>query len=80
MLHASFLRGSTEIAKTECNMKSFTGMGASGSGATVWYGDAGSRCTLDVPQGGATSVRAVVQNEGSGSLSLSRTAVLVKRR
>jgi hypothetical protein len=78
-LEVSLQRDGAEVAQTRCSMKSFTGLGASGSGTVVWYGD-GWKCTLDVPPGGATSIRATVVKKGDGSLTLSDTSVLVKRR
>lgn len=79
MLDISLQKDGAEVAKTKCNMKSFSGFGASGSGATVWTGDAGWNCGLDVPEGGATSVRATVRRAGSGALTLQDTSVVVKR-
>jgi hypothetical protein len=78
MLDVSLLRDGTEVGKNECNMKGFTGFGASGSGSTTWYGDAGWTCTLHVPAEGATAVRVAVRRSGKGSLELSRTRVIVK--
>lgn len=79
MLDASLLRDGSEVATEACNMKGFTGVGASGSGSTTWYGDAGWTCTLNVPEGGASAIRVKVRRSGSGALDLHHTSVIVKQ-
>jgi len=78
-LDVTLLAGTAEVASKSCKMKGFTGIGASGSGGNTWYGDGGWTCTLIVPAGGATAIRASTRNTGDGSITLTHTEVIVKR-
>jgi hypothetical protein len=79
MLTPSLLRDGVEVAKNDCNMKGFTGVGAFGSGRNTFYGDAGWTCSLTVPEGGASALRVKVWRSGKGALELSGTTVIVKK-
>ena len=77
MRDVSLLRNGVEVTKTDCDMKDFAGIHGVGIGGAAWYGD--WTCKLDVPAGGATSLRVKLRKAGAGSLELSDTAVVVKK-